>query len=68
MSRKRHKNPVWWPGMYEGKNAEDVKRQVGTAVMRSVSGDKTPASMRGFNPKTGALRGDGKLCMPINGL
>jgi hypothetical protein len=58
----------WQPGQYEGLSPEQVRAQVGTAVVQTVFSDtKTPRSMRGFNLKTAALRNDGKLCKPLNG-
>lgn len=64
----RRKQPVWWPGKYEGKTAEQVADEVGIGAPSTVPFDfKTPASMRAFDAKTGALRKDGKLCKPLQG-
>lgn len=35
MSRKRHKNPRWWPGMYEGKTPQETYSEIGTAVPKT---------------------------------
>lgn len=70
MSRRK-KQPAWWPGIYEGRTAEDVARAVGTAIPDSQqmsSNVRTPRSMSTFSKlQTTALRKDGKPCRPLNG-
>ncbi len=69
MSRPKKKAPLWWPGKYEGKAPGEVLGEIGTAAALIKHAESaTPSSMRAFNPKTGALRRDGKLCQSLNGL
>lgn len=64
MNRKRQK---WTPGMYEGKSPADVAATVGTAAPTLRSLDHfTPRSMRGFDPKLGALKSDGTPMQALN--
>jgi hypothetical protein len=48
--RKRRSKGVkhWWPGMYEGKTADDVRREVSAGAVRVKRHGRTPDSM---NPR-----------------
>lgn len=66
--KKLRANP-WLPGRYENLSPSQVAAQVGTNVAAAQSlGSITPRSMRALDPKSAALRSDGKLCKSLNGL